>query len=116
VVDSRLIASIISFIVPRRKYLWRTRRGNKGQVQSINPMSKRAMRTTTGVGRWMTIPTSSKGIFRHFRLKLTNAAGRRPRAVGARISCHSGDRGKELLPGQLIELVQTLAANARNTL
>src|SRR6267142_5245988 len=30
----------------------------------------------------MTIPTSSKSIFRHFRLKLTNAAGRRPRVCG----------------------------------
>jgi hypothetical protein len=31
------------------------------------------MRTTTGVGRWMTIPTASKDIFRHSRLGLSTS-------------------------------------------
>ncbi len=34
--DSRPIGSIILYIVLVRKYSWRTRGGNKEQVQSIN--------------------------------------------------------------------------------
>ena len=51
------------FIVQQRKYLWRTRGGNKEPVQSINPVRERAMRTTSGVGRWMTIPPPLPFIF-----------------------------------------------------
>jgi len=60
-----------SLIALYRKDLWRMRGGNKGQLQSMNPMREPAARTTSGVGRWMTIPTLSIDIFRHSRLRLS---------------------------------------------
>src|SRR6266404_6809623 len=79
--------SPLSFILLISKYLSRTQRGNKG-ANSVEVFgSYNGDKVITGVGSWMTIPTSSKGIFRHFRplhRRLVAVHSLRPRALGLR--------------------------------
>jgi hypothetical protein len=47
-------------IVQHHKHLWKTLGGNKGQHPVEEPSAGNRGETTTGVGRWMTIPTTPK--------------------------------------------------------